>query len=208
MSPALTGLDFAYSELTPVAAACLLQQGFKKAVVGAVYANLDLTARNLAMARAVGFEVDIYAYLWLGGNITERVKRTIILALQYGCERIWLDLEDDGNGESGIPNPGTYPPSRVKDIIAQAIDACDDFPFGLYSGKWWWEPATGSTTLWADVPWWVAEYDGIPDLSVFTPFCGITKLHGKQYQGTHEVCGMSIDSNVFYFSNAPVLSNS
>jgi hypothetical protein len=165
--------------------------------VGIRYDNLALTRSNLQVAKDAGLEVDAYAYLWLGGDVRDRVRRSIDLCQPYGIARMYLDWEDNGNGEAGVPDRAQFPPSLVRDRIGQSVAACEDFPRGLYSGAWWWKPATGDTPIWKDEPWWIAQYDGVPDLAVFTPFGGITRLAGKQYQGDTSECGVTVDLNLW-----------
>lgn len=189
-------IDLSHSRLTPYAADLLRAQGFTRCIVGIRYDNLPLTRDNLAVASQAGFEVEAYAYLWWGGDVGERIRRSIDLIQPYGG-RLWPDLEDNGEGTDGIPNPSVYPPSRIVDLIGVADAACEDYPHGKYSARWWWVPATGNSQLWAGDDWWIADYDGVADLNVFRPFGGITQLTGKQYQGTTDLYGMTVDLSVF-----------
>jgi hypothetical protein len=118
--------------------------------------------------------------------------------------RLWPDLEDNGEGTDGVPNPAIFPPSRIVDLIGTAVEACEDYPRGLYSAKWWWVPATGDSQLWAGERWWSADYDDVPDLSVFQPFGGITQLAGKQYRGTTDLAELTVDLSVFAPEEATV----
>lgn len=196
MSDLVQTIDLSHSRLTPEAAAALRAQGFSRCIVGIRYDNLPLTQSNLAVASQAGFEVEAYGYLWWGGDVGERIRRSIDLIQPYGG-RLWPDLEDNGEGTDGIPDPSVFPPSRIVDLIGVAVNACEDYPHGLYSAAWWWIPATGNSQLWAGERWWTADYDGVPDLSVFRPFAGITQLAGKQYQGTTSLEGMTVDLSVF-----------
>ncbi len=189
--------DIGPQRLTPKAALGLWNAGFRKAIIGLWYVDLDLTRSNLQVALDQGFDMESYAYLHLGGNVADRMQRSISLGLSYGVHRIFMDWEDDGEGNSGIPDPAIYPVSRVKDLIWTAQNACADYPNGHYSGPWWWGPVTGDAHDWAERPWWIADYDGNPDITSFTPMAGITTLTGKQYAGTHNVAGVDIDASRF-----------
>lgn len=72
-----------------------------------------------------------------------------------------------------------------------------DFKFGLYSAKWWWGPATGDSHKYSHLPWWVADYDGIPNTKVFKQFAGIKEPEMKQYASTTYYCDLQVDLNVY-----------
>jgi hypothetical protein len=192
------GVDLSSARLTLEAARCLKANGWGRVTVGIRYDNLALTRSNLQVAKDAGLEVDAYAYYWLGGDVRDRTRRSLDLCLPYDITQLWPDWEDNGHGAAGVPNRAEFPPSRVCDLIAAVDDEMRNyFPPSKYSGAWWWTPATGNSTRWAGDEWWIAQYDGIPDLSVFTPFGGITRLVGKQYQGTTSECGVTVDLNLW-----------
>lgn len=63
-----------------------------------------------------------------------------------------------------------------------------------------WQSILGSTSACTSVatqPLWYAHYDNNPSFSDFTKFGGWTKPNIKQYQGTHSLCGASVDSNYY-----------
>jgi hypothetical protein len=72
---------------------------------------------------------------------------------------------------------------------------------GIYTGAWFWNDPRylDGRKPFTTVPLWAASYDGIPDLSRWTPFGGWTHLAGKQYQGSEKgrPCGMAVDLDVF-----------
>jgi hypothetical protein len=49
---------------------------------------------------------------------------------------------------------------------------------GIYTGAWCW---TEGWEAFALLPLWAAQYDGIPDVDVFTPFGGWQTCAVKQY---------------------------
>jgi hypothetical protein len=196
--PALvTAFDIGPQRLTVASAQGLRAQGFTKAIIGMWYANLALTRSNIEIAQGEGFDVETYAYLHLGGDVPGRMRQSIDVGLPYGIARCYQDWEDDGNGESGIPNRAIYPPSRVEQLIFACDDACQGYPSGKYSGLWWWDPATGKSQVWADDIWWSADYDGNPDIETFISFGGITRLQAKQYRGTTNIAGIGVDVSTF-----------
>jgi hypothetical protein len=54
----------------------------------------------------------------------------------------------------------------------------------VYTGAWWWIPSTGNSTLFRDRKLWLAQYDDIPDATVFNPLGGWSECRVKQYAGS------------------------
>jgi hypothetical protein len=209
--PMIPAVDLSWAQLTAASCACLRAQGYGRIVNGLRYVSqanqavADVSLENLRIAHAEGFELEAYAYLWLGGPIEDRIARSLEACAPYPVRRLWLDFEDNGHGASGIPRELDV--HQVIDCVHRAIAASSQpgaSPWGLYSARWWWAPATGDSPSWRDEPWWIAQYDGIADPTVFTPFAGITQPAMKQYQGTTQLCGLSVDLNAAAETRVPV----
>lgn len=201
VTPPETGLvsaiDISTSRLTAASCACLRAAGYSKIIVGLRYDNVPLTANNLAVAAGEGFDLDAYAYLYWGGNVVDRVMRSVALVSAYPVGRLWLDEEDNGHAYPGIPDQSEYPWPLIRSLILNAEEACDGFPFGHYSAAWWWPQSTNDWQELGDREWWTANYNGWADLDHWgTPFAGIQRPQIHQYEGTTDLCGLVVDLNV------------
>ena len=80
-----------------------------------------------------GVTVDAYVYLYWRRDVRAEVARALetIEGLRVG--RLWLDCEDDSSG---------IEPGVIVERIDTAIEACALIPAGIYTGRWWWAPAT------------------------------------------------------------------
>lgn len=141
---------------------------------------------------------DAYVYPWLGGDTGLRTEAAIELVLPYSVATLWIDAEDNGHGATGVPDPSAFPAGYVVEKIDVCFRACDAAgqATGYYGAPWWHNPSTLEYTGWSDRLLWVAQYDGIEDLAVFTSFGGWERCQAKQYRNTHTEAGVSIDSNV------------
>jgi len=207
----IPAVDLSWAQLTAANCACLRAHGYGRIVNGLRYVSqlnqgvADVSLENLRIAQAEGFELEAYAYLWLGGPIEDRIARSLEACAPYPVRRLWLDFEDNGHGASGLPRDLT--PDQVIELVYRGIAASDQPgapPWGLYSAAWWWRPATANVEIWKDAPWWIAQYDGIADPTVFTPFAGITQPAMKQYQGTTQLCDLSVDLNAAAETRVPI----
>lgn len=68
---------------------------------------------------------------------------------------------------------------------------------GMYTSASQWNPITGGTTKFGDLPLWYAHYDNNPTYSDWKNFGGWTKPNVKQYMGTTSTCGASVDLNFY-----------
>lgn len=69
----------------------------------------------------------------------------------------------------------------------------------MYASHYMWGTIFGSFDYCAQVatgtPLWYARYDNNPSFSDFLPFGGWKVPNVKQYKGTSELCGASVDRN-------------
>lgn len=99
--------------------------------------------------------------------------------------KLYLDEEDI----SLVPNnwPVAARVSTVQDSLLTADQWCSDHGLpraAIYSAAWWWVPKLGNTSQFSDRELWAAQYDGVPDASVFTPFGGWQSCRIKQFAGS------------------------
>lgn len=99
---------------------------------------------------------------------------------------IFLD-EEDVESEQG------WSPLQRTTAINQSMLRADRWSVtyglqvcGIYTAAWWWRPRTANSGMCAGRKLWWAEYDGIPDATVFTPFGSwdASMARVKQYAGT------------------------
>ncbi len=118
-----------------------------------------------------------------GGN-RRRVEETLALTAGLPVRRLWLDCEAE-----------PVPP----DVVAQiqdAVDACGEFPVGIYTGYWWW-PKTGNSRAFVHLPLWIAYYDAEPSLTNCPELVPGWRPVMKQFGGSQLVCGQSVDVNYY-----------
>jgi hypothetical protein len=171
------------------AVACWRALGYQHLVCGTQ--RPEITHRQLEAALGGGMTVDAYVYLYWRFAIAEQVRAAFDTIAGVNVGRLWLDCEDA---------PGGRPPHEIVDLISQAASACGQFPHGIYTGRWWWEPNTANSTAFSHLPLWHAEYTPapsvLPDFAAFQGYGGWTRPLMWQYQGTTQVCGISVDLNL------------
>jgi hypothetical protein len=89
------------------------------------------------------------------------------------------------------------------DEVAAALEVCDAFPTksglktAVYTGRWFWGPYMGDTSVFSDRPLMPAEYDGVADPTRWSRFGGWSRCALKQYQGSSSLGGVGgIDLSV------------
>jgi hypothetical protein len=175
---------------------CFVENGVTHLIAGTQ--RQSITRAQLDAAVAAGMTVDAYVYLYWGSSITAQVQYALETIQGYPVTRLWLDAENSAAG---------YTPSQILQKIQEGLDACGSTPCGIYTAKWWWDPATNYSTAFADVPLWYARYDLNPDFNDwyngYSDFGGWVDPTGKQYQGSNYFCGVNVDKNVMHVGAAP-----
>lgn len=146
----------------------------------------SITPAQVASVRA--HNVRLGGYLWFYRSIAP--VRMIDAAIDL-CARInlvlpmlWLDCEIVRNRQGQVTDPG---PTVAQ--VRAAIAYCRELgvPVGLYTGAWWVQDhVEGKWAAWAefaDIPHWVSDYDGRPDLGVLDPKWQGFNVVGKQWSG-------------------------
>jgi len=191
------GVDFSQwgGPLLPSTVACWKAQGVDHAVVQ----YSERMAQHLqVLGDAGGVEIEGYVYLYWGqspwGQTPADRTRAALAAGRGRLLRLWLDAEDS-----------THP--YAEDQLQECVEACQSagVAAGIYTGRWWWEPATGNSQAFAHLPLWHAEYlaqGATPDLSrlpqdfeSFRPYGGWTRPAIWQWWNTTAFCGHSVDLN-------------
>jgi GH25 family lysozyme M1 (1,4-beta-N-acetylmuramidase) len=178
-------------------AGCFVDNGITHMIAGTQ--NPAITRAQLDAALEAGMTVDAYVYLYWDYGITAQVQNALATIAGYPVTRLWLDAEDSAAG---------YSSAQMLQKIQEALDACGAMPCGIYTAKWWWDPATYYSTAFGDVPLWYARYDFTPDFNDWyggvSGFGGWNDPVGKQYQGTTYVCGVNVDRDIMLVGAAPV----
>jgi hypothetical protein len=180
--------------LTTERIACLQARGVQHVVVRASLedaARRALAQQQAGAVRAAGLGLSVYVWVYF----TRDAPGALVAAatdLMEGFQpaRYWLDVEDVEHA---------YPaPAANAAWLRAALQAFQDrgIPAGIYTGRWYWVPYLGNTEEFAGWPLWVAQWDQVPDVTVWQPFGGWQQPAGKQYAGG-EACGMQVDWNVF-----------
>ncbi|HXH23511.1 MAG TPA: GH25 family lysozyme [Dehalococcoidia bacterium] len=174
--------------LTAESARCLRAAGFDFLIAGTQAASI--TRQQVAAAVEAGFEVQAYVYLYWSRDTAAEVGRALEALDDLPVSRVWLDCEDAAAGLS---------PAEVVARIEAAARAGGETPLGIYTGRWWWPPATGDSTAFGHLPLWHAEYTGSieapPSADSFRPYGGWRRPAIWQFRGTTRVCGFSVDLN-------------
>jgi hypothetical protein len=175
---------------------CWWDQGVRHVIAGTQ--NPRITRQQLDMALAGGMTVDLYIYLYWIDSMTDQVEEALAIAAEYPeVSRIWLDIEEKPTG---------FGVAALKAKVDEALEACGDFPCGIYTGKPFWQTYLANTTKYADagVPLWYAWYDLNPSMSTWSTqkFGGWTQPAAKQYQETY-FCGIDVDKNTMLVDAEP-----
>ena len=168
--------------ITAAQAECWKREGIRFVVCGTQV--FDTCRQQLAVATEAGLKVEAYVYLYLDGDPEYQVRAARRTISGFPVDRLWLDFEDS--------DPCPMP---IIDFIRKSVSACGDFPCGIYTGSWWWTPRMGQTTEFAHLPLWIAHYDGVAKLDS-PPLAPGWYPTMKQYRGSHELCGVTVDVNV------------
>lgn len=167
------------------------------------------TRGQIAFCAANGMTVDAYIWLWFDLDIAD-INRKLALLDGLPVRRLWLDVEDTAAQK--------YSQALTETKVGDALFALTDYSAdhglhglpGIYTGAWFWTDPKymGNTTTFSNRDLWTAQYDDIPDTSVFTPYGGWTSCAIKQYHGTMGLHGVwDIDLNVLSDEEAAKLSS-
>lgn len=198
---ASNGIDL--SSLTSVEAfQCLVdKQGVTFAVMRAYksYGAVDPTVKmNIQNAQDAGiFFTDVYMFPCRGKSPVAQANELIDYLNDTDFGYLWVDVETN-------PSPGcSWAASTPEDncaFLEQLVNqiALRGKPPGIYASNFMWNQIMGSSTAcqkFKSYPLWYPHYDKLQTFDDFVPFGGWTKPNYKQYQGSTDVCGASVDLN-------------
>ncbi|ORX49907.1 glycoside hydrolase [Hesseltinella vesiculosa] len=193
------------------AISCLVGKGYKTVIArayteayganpgGKVDTGAVTTYKN---AIAAGAAVDVYLFPCTGRSTCKspatQVSELAALFKNNGMGHvgtIWLDVEVD-------PSANNWPSATSNKATLTAFKTAlnnSGLKWGIYSSTYQWQTITGSTSWVLDntKPLWYAHYDNSQSFSDFSSFGGWTKPTIKQYSGSANVCGASVDLNYY-----------
>ncbi len=173
---------------------CFWDHDVRHVIVGTQ--ELGIARQQMEMAISRGMTVDAYVYLVWSRDMHAQVAAALDFARRYPVGMLWLDIEEA---------PAGLGRGALEDRIQDAVDACGDFPCGIYTAGWWWAPNMGSSAIVADLPLWYANYDGNADLASWSSqrVGAWDSAWGKQYAGDLHLCGIDVDLNTIGVTTTP-----
>lgn len=195
------GFDLSYFQgaVSVNAFQCLKNSGYNFGILegtagnsGSVNPHLGTILHN---AHAAGIPyVDVYVFLnFHKGNPKGQVQEVINIIKSSGVNfngMIWHDIEGSQYWGSCAANQ-QFLREAVQQVAGSGIKQ------GIYSSASQWGPIMCGATEFSNLPLWYAHYDGTPSFSDFRPFGGWSKPAIKQFQGTTNLCGTSIDKDFY-----------
>lgn len=132
------------------------------------------SARQVESALANGCTVGGYVFLYPGTNHVRAINSAMDRCASIGLVLpiLWLDVETFAGAD--------LTPAELR----TAVSHCDALGVtaGLYTSRYMWG-RIGNPAGFEHLPVWLAQYDGIPDLSVVTPPPNLPNVAAKQYRG-------------------------
>lgn len=170
--------------VTPDMVTGWMGQGITHVVIACQFDGVFRQQHDVCVAG--GMTVDAYRYVYFDQLVAPQIDQALQTIANSGSGYLWLDFED--------VTPGLPSPADTVAIISVAVSRAQagPFPVGIYTGAWWWVPRTGNSVQQAGLPLWDANWDGVADLTGFSPYGGWSAPAGKQYKA-----GQTYDYDVF-----------
>ena len=166
---------------------CMKEQGVNYLI--ALAQDLDICRQQLTIAREAGMRIAVYDFLYFEDPTFDlRRQRAITIARELGGLEVWLDVEDEQHQVG---------PPTIVTLIKRAAKFCDDaeLPWGIYTSRSKWQRLTTNNLEFKGKPLWDANYLPNPEMYVFFPYGGWLDYAIHQYQGTADMCGVTVDLN-------------
>ncbi len=181
-----------YSAIPMGEQAALLRDQGRKAIVGCH--DPVIAIAQIQALRAHCVEVELYQHFYFSIPLQREIDKLeqVIDAIGF-APRIWIAEEDT------VP-AGVSPDvvvGWIQEVIIQTVADLSPTKLGIYTRKGWWQEATADTTRFTNLPLWVAQYDGISNLSVYDGFGGWWTCAMKQYDNDVDIGGVNVDLDVY-----------
>jgi hypothetical protein len=154
----------------------------------------DHSRAQIASARAAGCTIGGYVWCYRDLDPRKTIRDAVTLARSSGLSLpiLWLDCETyNVNGEVRDPGPDApWLHAAVAEARALGVKV------GLYTAGWWWRGFMANTREFAELPLWLAEFDGKSDIEDVNLFGGWTHASGKQWSDKLPGGG-ALDQDVF-----------
>jgi GH25 family lysozyme M1 (1,4-beta-N-acetylmuramidase) len=151
---------------------------------------LDICRQQLAIAQEAGMRIAVYDYLYFEDPTFDlRRQRAITIAKEFGGLEVWLDVEDE---EHHIGPPA------IVTLTKRAAGFCEveGLPWGIYSSRSKWLKLTNDSQEFLGAPLWDANYRPEREIDdYYVPYGGWIRPLIHQYQGTTDLCGVTVDLN-------------
>lgn len=187
MAEWLPGVDCSnWQALTPQNARALAASGVQLVIVRLSHENQGLinTARaQCQMVVDAGMRLHGYPWCYFTESPEGAAQRVRDLYADLPIAHVWPDCEETHY----VSTPG-----HNIDWLQRYLAVLEaQWPVGIYTGRWWWVPYMGNSTVCADLPLWDAEYTGAPALGMAAPYGGWTRRAIHQYSGNGSLAGIS-----------------
>lgn len=180
--------------------------GYTHAIIGTQWPivadhQAEVCSRN-------GMTIDFYHWQYPDRDMKAYLAQRKYLSDKYPQTSNWLDCEHNYQGMSQ---------QVILDKIDESLQAIDkwkyeDFDTGIYTGEWWWKPATGNSSRFSGRPLWHAAYPGarvdtLEEAKIAWPpainYGGWIKPSVWQFVGSTQQWNSNLDLNVFEFTPVP-----
>jgi hypothetical protein len=139
----------------------------------------DTAHQQLQVCRDAGFQVAAYVWAYFSEDPKDTAQAALDLYDQFSPDTYWLDCEETDPQWAGSS------PGQRQQWLGACVSAFEDAGkrVGVYTGSWWWVPYMDNSPLFADLPLWDADYDGVADDNDWSHYGGWSERAGKQYSG-------------------------
>ncbi len=190
----IAGLDCSnwQGEFSSVTTDAIKANGFRFCIVRLSIeddARWAISKQQCAALHAAGIPVLGYAWCYWDRDPAGLAMVTIQLAEECGVSIVALDAEDP------ILNPGSA--AAYLNAAAQELGEVGMIPVG-YTYSYWPSSYHQDLSACGDLPWWMANLNGRPDLTNLAPYPG-AQVIGHQWSDWTSPDGKAFDVNVFTF---------
>jgi hypothetical protein len=185
---------------------CLKGRGYDFAVIRAFQSNgvPDPVAPHTVYNAWDGGMNDVQLYFFpcprcgdaagqMRSMVDNLAKYNVSFNSRYGpphtYSKLWMDVEG--------PQYWLGSASENVKFLKELVSAAEShgISVGIYVSEYEHSSILGGDRSFSNLDLWYPHYDGMPGFSDFAPFGGWTKPYAKQFDGTTDECGASVDLN-------------
>lgn len=181
---------------------CFVKEGYTFLVTRAYksYGAFDSNAvTTLVNAKNAGMtDAGVYLFPCIGTTKSPQAQvNEMVQGLHSSTyNTVWIDVETNSSPNCGWSKDVNFNCNFLKEMVAAVKNAGKQV--GIYASHYMWISIMGSATNCPDftnVPLWYAHYDHVPSFTDFQGFGNWKTPAVKQYAGTTNMCGGSVDLN-------------